>query len=51
MEDDLSYFERRVREEREKAEHAQTPLTYRLHTEFARTYERRVCELRRIGRS
>jgi hypothetical protein len=41
-EDDRSYFERRAEEERAKAEQAPDPVTYRLHIEFARAYERRL---------
>ena len=41
-ENDIAYFERRVREERSKAENAPDPIGYRLHTNFAREYERRL---------
>ena len=41
-ESDRAYFERRAREEREKAEAAADPAGYRLHTDFAREYERRL---------
>ena len=44
-EDDLSYFERRAHEERARAENAPDPMRYRLHTDFAREYERRVQHL------
>lgn len=46
-EDDLAYFERRAREERDKAESARDPIGYRLHTQFAREYERRWGQLNR----
>ena len=39
---DIVYYERRVREERDKAENAPDPIGYRLHTNFAREYERRL---------
>lgn len=43
-EPDLAYFERRAREERRKAETANDPLSYRLHTDFARAYVRKVMQ-------
>jgi hypothetical protein len=39
---DIEYLSRRVEEERQKAEHADDPAGYRIHTEFAREYERRI---------
>lgn len=44
-EKDIEYLSRRIEEEREKAEHAHDPASYRIHTEFAREYERRLQNL------
>lgn len=41
-ENDIEYYSRRANEEREKAERASDPAGYRIHTEFARHYERRL---------
>lgn len=41
-ESDIEYLSRRVEEERDKAEHARDPSSYRAHTEFARAYERKL---------
>jgi len=41
-EDEIEYLSRRVEEERDKAEHARDPSSYRVHTEFARAYERKL---------
>jgi len=41
-ESDIEYLSRRIEEEREKAERADDPAGYRIHTEFARTYERKL---------
>ena len=48
-ESDQAYFERRAREERDKAENAPDPMSYRLHLNFAREYERRVQAAYRDG--
>jgi hypothetical protein len=40
--DGIRYFERRAREEREKAENAADPRSYKLHLELAREYETRA---------
>jgi hypothetical protein len=48
-ESDRAYFERRAREEREKAENAADPAGYRLHTDFAREYERRLLVMPQDG--
>ncbi|MDQ0249206.1 hypothetical protein J2W22_001253 [Sphingomonas kyeonggiensis] len=45
LKSDIEYFSRRVEEEREKAERAGEPATYRIHTEFARHYERKLRSL------
>lgn len=45
MESEIQYLGRRAEEEREKAERAGDPATYRLHVEFAREYERRLLRL------
>lgn len=42
VESDIEYLSRRIEEEREKAEHAHDPAGYRIHTDFAREYERRL---------
>ena len=42
---DIDYLSRRAEEEREKAEHASDPASYRVHTEFARHYERELLAL------
>lgn len=42
VESDVEYPGRRIEEEREKAEHADNPAGYRMHTDFAREYERRL---------
>ncbi|WP_342250129.1 hypothetical protein [Sphingomonas sp. OTU376] len=42
VESDIEYLSRRIEEEREKAEHADNPAGYRIHTDFAREYERRL---------
>jgi hypothetical protein len=44
-ETDIAYWIRRAGEEREKAELASNPAGYRIHTEFARLYERKVQQL------
>lgn len=44
-EKDIEYISRRVEEEREKAERADDPASYRIHTEFAREYERKLLAL------
>ncbi|MBC9031103.1 hypothetical protein IAG41_01735 [Sphingomonas sp. JC676] len=41
-EDDRTYFERRARQERARAEQASNPISYKLHTEMARRYEQRL---------
>lgn len=41
-ESDRAYFERRAIEERSRAANAADPASYRIHTEFAREYERRL---------
>lgn len=41
-EHETNYFARRAREEREKAENAPDPRSYRLHLELAREYETRA---------
>lgn len=41
-ENDIEYLSRRIEEERDKAEHADDPASYRIHTEFARQYERKL---------
>ncbi|MFS2108649.1 hypothetical protein ACCC88_03100 [Sphingomonas sp. Sphisp140] len=41
-ENDIEYLSRRVEEERDRAEHARDPSSYRAHTEFARAYERKL---------
>lgn len=40
-EDDATYFLRRAQQERLKAEQATDPVSYKLHLEMAREYERR----------
>jgi len=41
-ESDIEYLSRRIEEEREKAERADDPAGYRIHTDFARAYEREL---------
>ncbi|MBC9033780.1 hypothetical protein IAG41_15395 [Sphingomonas sp. JC676] len=41
-EDDRTYFERRARDERKRAEEAGNPICHKLHTEMARRYEQRL---------
>jgi len=41
-EDERAYFERRARDERKRAEQANNPIAYKLHTELARRYEQRL---------
>jgi hypothetical protein len=43
--DDVPYFARRAREEREKAENASNPVFYKAHIELARQYERRLVQM------
>jgi len=50
-EKDIEYISRRVEEEREKAERADDPASYRIHTEFARAYERKLFALITSGSS
>lgn len=50
-EKDIEYISRRVEEEREKAERADDPASYRIHTEFARAYERKLLALIASGPS
>lgn len=50
-EKDIEYISRRVEEEREKAERADDPASYRIHTEFARAYERKLLALMPSGPS
>lgn len=45
METDIAYWARRVEEERSRAEQADDPSGYRIHTEFARAYERKLQSL------
>lgn len=40
-----TYLERRARQERESADRAADPCSYRSHTELAREYERRLLAL------
>ena len=47
-EDDRTYFARRAREERAKAEQANEPIGYKVHTEMARQYERRILTVLRL---
>jgi len=44
-ENDIEYLSRRVEEEREMAERAGDPASYRVHTDFAREYERKLLAL------
>lgn len=48
---DIEYISRRVEEERDKAERADDPASYRIHTEFARAYERKLQALIASGSS
>ncbi len=41
-EGDRAYFDRRLRQERDRAQKAADPVAYRLHTELARQYEIRL---------
>lgn len=41
-EKEIEYLSSRIEEERDKAEHASDPSSYRAHTEFARAYERKL---------
>lgn len=43
------YLERRVSEERQRAEEASEPSAYRAHIELAREYERRLADLSRAN--
>jgi hypothetical protein len=42
LQDDMRYFERRAREERERAEAASDPCAHLAHRRFAAEYERRA---------
>lgn len=44
QEDGAEYFMRRAREERERAENAPGPASYRSHLELARLYEQRAVQ-------
>jgi hypothetical protein len=41
-ETEIAYLNRRIEEEREKAESAADPASYRAHTDFACEYERKL---------